>query len=263
MTQDWPEILAENQSGFPKRLAEAVLSVIFPPHCLLCKAFAPRLDLHSVCLPCWTTLPRLQEPWCTRCGLPLQSSAAYAGIAAALCGECLRQPPAYAAARACGRYEGGLRELVHHLKFGGKRDLAYPLGKWMGHVLGGLPELNRHSIVIPVPLHPERQRKRGFNQACWLARQFCDGTSRILEPRALVRSKNTPPQSGLTDAQRRENIRGAFQVRADGKVRDRHILLVDDVFTTGSTLEACCRSLLDAGAASIGIFTLARVSRVT
>jgi ComF family protein len=248
MTAAWPELLTEDSSGFPKRLAEALLSVVFPPHCLLCKGFAPRLDLHCVCLSCWKALPALREPWCSRCGLPLESAAAVTGIQSILCGECLRQPPCYTVARACGRYEGNLRELIHHYKFSGRKDLVHPLGRWMQHVLKGLPELESHSLVLAVPLHPKRQRQRGFNQAEWLARRLCQGTGRIHARQILVRGKDTPPQSGLTDAQRRENIRGG------------NILLVDDIFTTGSTLEACSRALLRAGAASVGIFTLARVA---
>lgn len=238
---------------------EAVLAVLFPPHCGLCGGFAPRIEHHSICSGCWKTVVPLKPPLCGQCGLPLDSAAAFEGVAAPLCGPCTIEAPPFRLARAYTPYQGVVRELVHLLKFSRRQDLAIPMGKWLAEAYAHSAELAGCDAILPVPLHPRRKRSRGFNQAELLARTLSRSIGLQVWPHILVRSKDTLPQSGLTDAQREQNIRGAFSVHRSSKIAGRKLLLVDDVYTTGATLAACCRALLDAGAGQVCVLTVARV----
>jgi ComF family protein len=186
-------------------------------------------------------------------------------ISAALerCPRCRRRPPLVHAARAAGEYEGTLRDILHAFKYDGRRVLAGRLGSLLRHAGGAL--LHDADCVVPVPLHAWRRLRRGFNQADALARQL--GT-RVIH--ALWRTRATPPQTGLTAAARRRNVRGAFMLspflsrRSERRwLADRVVVLVDDVRTTGATLNACAAVLLEGGAREVRALTVARATLIS
>jgi ComF family protein len=181
---------------------------------------------------------------------------------AALCGYCRRGAFRFEKARSFGYYEGALREILQQYKYGGLRPLAGPLGDRLAQTL------MRHrdsawDMVLPVPLHRNRERQRGFNQAGLLAVRVGKLCGIPLGGRDCVRVRDTPPQTGLRAAERRKNVRGAFAVPRPERVRGRRVLLVDDVLTTGATADACARALLEAGARSVWVLTLARARGAT
>ena len=172
------------------------------------------------------------------------------------CATCTSDPPHYDYARSAALYGGPLREAIHALKFAGRRALAGPLGDLASEqCVRSLPD--GIDALIPVPLARERERERGFNQATLLAQRIGKRLDVPVRPRWLARIRATRPQSDLSAAERRANVRGAF--RASDHVRGCHVLLVDDILTTGATLDACARALRDAGARRVGVLTVARV----
>jgi len=172
------------------------------------------------------------------------------------CATCATHPPPYDYARSAAVYEGALREALHAFKFSGRRALAGPLGDLATEqCLASLPD--GIEAVIPVPLARERERERGFNQAMLLARRIGRRLEVPTRPHWLARVRATRPQSDLSAADRRANVRGAFH--ASPRVAGRHVLVVDDILTTGATLDACARALRDAEARCVGVLTVARV----
>lgn len=171
------------------------------------------------------------------------------------CAACVREPRPWGALRSYGPYGGVLRRLIHLLKYEGMEPLGATLGRRLAEPAG---ELAPYDVVAPVPLHRSRRLERGFNQAELLGRGLARAAGGRLEPGLLARRRATQPQAGLTAAERRTNLRGSFYAPRREAVRGRKILLIDDVTTTGATLEACARALQRAGAASVVALTLAR-----
>jgi competence protein ComFC len=205
---------------------------------------------------------------CKRCGLPFPSSHAL-DSALAECGVCRQDEPAFDGARSFGLYTGTLRQVVLRLKFSGDARLGKRMGELLAPAWNALPRGDDCDlpVIVPVPLHPSRRRERGFNQSELLAEGLVRELGKLpgvtLPPVArssLRRQRATPPQTGLSVAARRENLRGAFAVERPEDVRGRAIVLVDDVMTTGATLSACARALKRAGAARVLGLTLARAT---
>jgi ComF family protein len=158
--------------------------------------------------------------------------------------------------------EDGLNPLaaaIRQLKYDGRRDLAGPLGS----VFADAYPFDRHAVLTPVPLHPTRLRRRGYNQAALLAAAVGRRRRLAVAPLALARIRDTPAQTGLTGAARRQNLAGAFAVRQPSAVRDTHVVVVDDVLTTGATADACATALVGAGAARVDVYTLGRAPAVS
>ncbi len=193
---------------------------------------------------------------CDRCQRPL-SAAVLASNELALCGPCRQGETDLDRLRSFGAYDAELRALIVLLKYNGVEPLARLLAGWLALVISQQPELAQVDALVPVPLHRRRQRARGFNQAELVARELSRWTKLPVEPRWLRRIKDTPSQTGLTPAQREENVRGAFAT--ERKLDSARILLLDDVCTTGATLSACARALKQAGAAQVNAVTVARV----
>jgi ComF family protein len=204
---------------------------------------------------------------CALCGDPVEGPP----HDAALCPVCLGRltgpgpllppPPPLVAAGAAGRFEGPLREAVHRLKYGLRSELAPSLGRALAAALPAALPGHREGgpwLVVPVPLHDARLVARGFNQAALLARAVAGALGAPLDPLALARVRDTPPQTDLDLAARRANVRGAFAVRRPRRVGGRACLLVDDVVTTGATAAACAAALPAAGAARVALLALAR-----
>ncbi len=185
------------------------------------------------------------------------------------CGLCQRSQPPFAKAVAYGSYEGGLRELIHLLKYQKVRPAATVLGRMLAEAVNGLESswTQRPGLIVPVPLHARKLRQRGFNQSELIVQSaikhgvLARGNFR-LAPGVMERLRETRSQTGLTRHQRRENLRGSFAVITPGEIVGREVLLVDDVFTTGTTVSECSRVLLRAGASKVVVATVARTMRI-
>ena len=225
------------------RLAQVFLDVLFPPRCVACGRHGAFL-----CRGCREAMPRALPPRCPLCWQP--------GRRGETCNRCAQAPPAFAGARSLYLFQGPVREAVHALKYNHLSALARPMGELMAaHVQ---EEELPVDMVVPVPLFGRRQRVRGYNQSGLLARELArlDGLS--LAERGLNRRRDTPPQARSLDAEaRRRNVAGAFA--AEGRrVEGRRVLLIDDVMTTGATLDACAQALRQGGAVSVWALTFAR-----
>jgi ComF family protein len=239
----------------------ALVDLVFPPFCPLCRAPLGTGRRDPLCGQCWAAIDRLPAPGCRVCGVPAErfGAADLRAAAGRTCGGCRLMPPAFSYARTAARYGDTVRLAVHALKFGSRRALAAPLGDLLAEIDPRTLPIPAPALIVPVPLHPSRQRARGFNQACLLAERLGRAWGLPVEPRALTRTRATEPQSDLPAAARRANVRGAFAVRRRDRVDGRHVVLVDDVLTTGSTVDACARALRAAGATAVGVLTVARV----
>jgi ComF family protein len=237
------------------RLADGLIAVLLAPACAACNASLPYPARGPVCQSCWDAICSFTPPLCRRCGDPLPSWRVIS-VEAGVCPRCRRRPSALTESRAIGAYDGSLRAIVHAFKYGGCRSLARGLGARLRESASGL--LGHADIVVPVPLHRSRRRGRGFNQARELARHL--GLSLV---DALRRTRATPSQTDLPAAARHGNVRDAFALARRQPwrqpVEGLRIVLVDDVSTTGATIEACARVLRAAGAADVSAVTAARV----
>ena len=229
-----------------------VVDVALPPLCASCRE--PVGDA-GVCAACWAKRSFIAPPYCERLGIPVTYDPG-PGI---LSMEAIADPPAYHRARAAVRYDDIARTLVHAFKYGGRLDLAPTMGRWMA--TAGQPLLSEADALVPVPLHWRRQWARRFNQSALLAEIVAKASAVPVTYGALKRVKATPQQVGLSQSARAQNVQGAFRVPPDGKaeVAGRRLILVDDVLTSGATMDACARALLRAGAAQVDALVFARV----
>ena len=241
----------------------AALDLVFPPFCPVCAERLGPGRRDPLCGACWSALERLTPPCCRLCGLPFgvfpggaDDETSDAG--GRLCGPCRRRRPAWAYARAAARYGDHVRDALHAFKFGGRRALAGPLGALMAELGPALP-LAAVDVLVPVPLHPRRLRERGFNQSWLLARRLAAAWGVTARSDVLARRVATAAQTDLGAEARRLNVRGAFVVRRPELVAGRHVLLVDDILTTGATAAECALALRAGGAATVGVVTVARV----
>lgn len=239
------------------RAGRVALDAVVPPVCVSCRE--PVSEPHTLCAACWAKLGWIDRPFCARCGLPFDYAALTPGPVE--CAPCLARPPAFAKARAALRYEPASRELVLAFKHADRTQNAPAFAAWMARA--GAELLDGADLIVPVPLHWTRLIARRFNQAALLARGLSKRTRIPFDPRLLVRTRRTRTQGDLMRSQRMRNVRGAFAVRANGrsKLKGRTIVLVDDVMTTGATLEACAKALRRAGAKEVRVLALARVVR--
>jgi ComF family protein len=233
--------------------ANLIVRVLLAPECAACHAVLEHPLAGPVCRPCWRAIPAITPPWCVRCGDALATWRA----SNPLCPRCRRRESGFLLARSAGRYDGSLRLIIHAFKYEGRRALAVPLASLLRQAGGDL--LTAADAVIPVPLHPWRALTRGFNQADDLARHLGLPVWRVLR-----RRRRGPPQAGLPAARRHANVREAFALNPicitprARHLRNRNVVLIDDVMTTGATLDACSRVLAAAGVRSVAALTVAR-----
>lgn len=221
----------------------------YPATCVLCGAKGQgELDL---CAGCLRDLPGL-GPSCPRCALPLPAAIRQD----VLCGHCQRKPPTYDQCLALLRYQGLVPWLIGELKFRRRLSLARLFGQLLAQRMAALPEPDRPSRLLPVPLHAARLRERGFNQSLEIARVLGRRLGIPVDARSLVRSVATPPQVSLARQARLVNVRDAFRLRRP--LSDRHVVIVDDVMTTGATVDALAHLLRRAGVERIDAWTIAR-----
>ncbi len=239
-----------------RRGLSSVLDALFPPLCVSCKGRVS--EPHSLCATCWSAISFIEEPFCAMCGSPFDMDPG----GETLCGVCLAKPHDFASARALFRYDNASKGLILTFKYGDRLDHAPAFARWLDRT--GRTLLDDTDLIVPVPLHRWRLWKRRYNQASILAARLARLSGRPFDPLALERKRATKNQGEMPSAKaRRRNVLGAFRVppkKAD-VVKDRNILLVDDVFTTGATLDACARALKRAGAKRVDALALARVVR--
>ena len=233
------------------RAIGAIADILIPPMCLACHE--PLGVHHALCARCWCEIDFIRPPLCDRLGIPMPFDTGGTLISP----EAAANPPRYDRARAVARFEGPMRNLVHDFKFRDQQNAQSLFGRWLAEAgRDVIPEAN---LVVPVPLNRLRLFTRRYNQAALLAEELAQLCGLAFEPLMLARTRRTIPQIGLSRRQRQKNVRGAFAVpaRKQKLVAGRNILLVDDVITTGSTVDAAARCLKKAGAARVDVLALA------
>jgi len=231
-----------------RNFAFSVLDFALPARCPSCGTIVD--DLHSFCGDCWKGVEFLGNGGCGTCGLPLEATEAET------CGACLAKPPIIERSRAAVAYDDVSRRLAIKLKYGRKIAIARTMARYMGPLVNVEPG---EPVLVPVPLHRARLWRRGFNQSALLARELSRRLRIPADPFALRRVKATPPLKGMSRSQRHKTVAGAFRVPDTAAVAGKTVILVDDVLTTGSTAEACARTLKRAGAARVELISWARV----
>jgi ComF family protein len=237
------------------RTFRLLFDLIFPPLCPICKTLLDdkEKDL-TLCPNCRKAIRSVHPPYCPRCGLPVPSD----DEAGNLCGPCLKEKRHFEVHRTSGFYEGTLKEAIHRFKYSGVFPLVRVLGDLLQPTLQTLSRDYPVDLMIPVPLHIRRLRERGFNQTLLLVRELSKRTGIPYEQRALKKIKDTPDQIALKKRERKKNLTGAFQVKNQEAIQGKAIVLVDDVYTTGATVNECSRTLLRAGAERVAVLTVAR-----
>lgn len=242
---------------FPALLREAVRTaelLFVPSRCRICLGLLERPDERVLCRACRAKLKPCRSAYCLCCGRFFPGAAA-----PHLCRRCLEARPPYAVHRSCAPYEGVLREVIILMKYHGYSVLGRDLAALALDALGEDEALWAGvEAIIPVPLHADKRRKRGFNQAEVVAREIARVKRLPVLGRALVRTRNTPAQTSLEAEDRRRNVAGAMAVRRPGEIEGATVLLLDDVYTTGSTIRECCRALRKARVGEVRALTLAR-----
>ena len=273
-------------------MARALREAVWPSKCLVCGSFFQpamyenynlpvkifnaesilaynkksafhKLMLPFLCSACSTDFVPAESPFCCICGITFKSRIGDDHV----CGECIKSPKKFRMARAVGVYEGTLMKTIQRLKYKGKIQLARPLGLLLFFAfIKYWNNKNKIDLIVPVPLHIKRFRKRGFNQAYLLIREWFSYADAFnvklsylkIERNVLIKNKQTEPQTGLDRKQRRANIKNAFSIGNASKITGESILLIDDVYTTGATADECAKVLINEGAKSVDVLTLAR-----
>jgi len=232
-------------------VVKALLDLLFPPLCIGCRGAVGEAGF---CAQCWSAITFLDGPGCACCGLPF----AVALDGDTLCAGCLAKPPTFDTARAILAYDDKSRSAILALKHADRLDLVPGFSRWLSRT--GRSLLEDSDLIVPVPLHRFRLWRRRYNQSAELARRLAGDWKQAYEPFALVRSRPTRSQGAMSGAKaRRRNVLGAFKVPDPQKVKGKRVLLLDDVLTTGATVEACARALKRAGAKRVHVLVLARV----
>ncbi|MCI0465441.1 MAG: ComF family protein [Beijerinckiaceae bacterium] len=237
-----------------RALARAAADIVFPPACLCCRQATETPG--SLCASCWSQVRFIERPFCDRLGTPFVMDLGNDGL---LSPEAVSNPPVFDRARAVAHFDDGpVRQLVHRLKYYDRMELAKPLGSWMARA--GSELLAEAELLVPIPLHRRRLAARKFNQANALARVISAQSGVPADPFVLERVKATPPQVGLSRTQRALNLQGAFRIAGgmEARIAGRAIVLIDDVMTSGATLNAASRVLLRGGAKRADVLVFAR-----
>jgi len=246
--------LAHGAAAAVRAALAACADLVVPPCCLVCRA---RVGAHHLlCAPCWREVHFIRPPLCDVLGIPLPFDTGGRTVSAAA----VAHPPAYDRARAVAHYSGAMRALVHQLKYADRHDARTLAGRWLAEA--GRELLPGVDVIVPVPLSRLRLLRRQFNQAALLAGELSRQTGVPMDPLILTRIRSTRSQVGMTRDQRRRNVAGAFKVaaRKRASLEGRGVLLVDDVITTGATVDACARTLKRAGAPRVAVLALALVT---
>ena len=236
------------------RSAKLVELALFPSFCKVCRALLETPGERVLCPNCLDKIRAHRSPYCLCCGRFFDGAGE-----PHLCLSCIKDRPPFAVHRSGGLYQGELKDLILLFKYRGYEILGRPLGRFVFESLKGEESLWWGvEALIPVPLHPKRKSKRGFNQARVLAKELSKLKGLPLEDLVLRKMKNVPPQTSLERDERVKSVRGVYKVLKSQKIQGKTVLLVDDVYTTGSTLKECSRELLRAGAKEVRAITIAQ-----
>ncbi len=239
----------------PVRLARLVIDALLPPLCLSCGAEVA--EPGSLCPACWSAMIFLGDPSCACCGLPFELDPGEGAV----CGACARRVPRFGRARAVFRYDDASKALILRFKHADRLEGVGAFARWMARAGGAM--LKEADLLVPVPLHRWRLLARRYNQAALLAVAIGRLAGVAVEPGMLARVRRTPPQGHLGHDARARNVAGAFAVAEGRRSRlgGRRVVLIDDVMTSGATVDECARVLLKAGASAVDVLTLGRVVR--
>ena len=246
--------MAVQVPGIARRGARYALDLIFPPLCVSCRTRVG--EAHALCAQCWNAISFIEAPFCSSCGTPFDVDPGSETV----CGACLARPPDFLRARSLFRYDDSSKPLILAFKHGDRLDHAPAFARWLERT--GRPLFGECDLIVPVPLHRWKLWRRRYNQAAIIGAGLSRITGLPHDPFVLEKRRPTKSQGEMPSAKaRRRNVLGAFRVPGGNasRVRGRRLLLIDDVFTTGATLNACARALKRAGASSVNALTLARV----
>ncbi len=239
-----------------RELLNDVSNIIFPPQCLACAEMINQPAKQVFCCACQDKIHFITDDFCPICGIPFLSSPAGSHI----CGNCLENDPYYIQARAVAGFETVIMGAIHKFKYSRSISTGNALGLFMAGFSFPDFDFSGYSLFIPVPLHIKRLRERGFNQSLLLAKEMGKKHNLPVNFSLLKRCKSTLTQTGLNKAEREKNVKGAFVIADRKKVAGENIILIDDVYTTGATLNECAKVLLEAGAQKVAVLTLSRVT---
>lgn len=238
-----------------KQLLQVLLDVFLPPICHICHSFIPNAGTIHICTTCRDLLQLVSSPLCPICGIPFAGTGSDHH-----CGACLTHPPHFDSAQAHFLYEGPIRDLIHFFKYNRKTHLRSPLALLALEGASDFLADHQPHLIVPVPLHRSRLRQRGFNQAVLLGNVLSCKLRLPMLPDILIRTRPTEPQINLTATERKINVQGAFSVIRPAAVTGKRVLLLDDVMTTGSTMNECAKELKKAGADMVIAYTIARTA---
>lgn len=228
---------------------ETAITFLYPAQCRVCQEALGLESVPYVCDACWHDIDYIKPPWCEMCGIPNTEN---------VCDACATTPPPYGKLRTIAFYESALQQAIHLFKFEKRTSLAKPLTQLTIKHFPNDCNIDEYDFIFPIPIHKKRLRERGFNQATLLAKGIAKNVGVEVVTDALVRYRNTSPQSNLDREARQTNIIGAFELQKKEVVRDKRILVLDDVYTTGATVREAVKVLWDADPVEVDVLTLAR-----
>lgn len=231
-----------------------IIDLLYPLYCLVCFKKIGSKEVFPLCSECFQKIPWNIPPFCNKCGRNLPVELPSENI----CLACKKERHYFDRAWSVALYEGVIRDCLHKFKYGQKLGLINFFEKILSNFIEKFIAIEKFDYLIPVPLHPTKLRERGFNQAFLLAQPLAKKFQKKLLPRVLYRKKFTLPQSELTASQRKRNIREAFLLRNQPEISKKNILIIDDIFTTGSTVDECAKLLKRNGAGVVEVLTVAR-----
>lgn len=236
-----------------QKFLSGLAGLLFPPKCAICGTGTER---DGFCDNCLARVSFITSPMCPKCGLPYPVEEGVDHLCAECIAESTREGQHFSVARSAGIYKDNILKLVHRFKYGRKMSAGRLLGSIMAKRAEGLFEIRQYDIMVPVPLHRQRLKQRGFNQSLFLARELARAFAIPVDFESLKRTRDTGPQVDLGGDERRDNVKGAFE--AADAVKGKKVLLIDDVLTTGSTARECARALVSKGALDVAVYTAAR-----
>ena len=235
---------------------ERFFQFLLPPQCPSCEKFLEE-GRQGICADCLSKIRWIEPPFCSVCGTPFISREAGSHP----CGACVSRRKYFTMARALGFYEGSLQEAIHRWKYQRKTHLTSFFGKWMAEGLSRYWDSHHFDLLIPVPLHIHRLRERGFNQSLLLVKELSLRTGVPYRRRVLQKRRSTIPQVDLSGSEREKEVKGAFYIFRGEDVDGKSVLLIDDVYTTGATVNECSKVLLAGGAERVDVLTLAHATK--